>query len=95
MGGKFAVAQMMPVLQDVEGNLKKASHMVAAAKALVDASLAHLYQPGMTAEALYAAYIDFGDDPFIVAVEGPRCEFSGWAYAQQRSQEMLRSSPPP
>ena len=34
MGGKFAVAQMMPVLKDVDGNLKKAANMVAAAKAL-------------------------------------------------------------
>jgi hypothetical protein len=33
---------------------------------VVDECLAHLWKPGMSAEALWKAYRGFGDDPFIV-----------------------------
>jgi hypothetical protein len=42
--------------------------------------------PAFSAEALYDRYTSFGEDPFIVAIDGsrPEVEFSGWRYAQER-----------
>lgn len=58
----------------------------AACRALVDRFLAREYKPGMTAAALYEQYTSFGDDPFIVVVEGPNAGvlFSAWTYAKER-----------
>jgi hypothetical protein len=57
---------------------------------LVDQSLMHQYQQGgVTAEALYDRYTDFGDDPFVVALDGaPGVKFSAWGYAKQRAVEL-------
>ena len=59
---------------------------VAACREIVDHSLAWHHKPGMTAEQLYDTYTDFGDDPFIVALDGaPMGErFSAWTYAKER-----------
>ena len=59
---------------------------VAACREIVDRSLAWHHKPGMTAERLYDDYIDFGDDPFIVAIgDAPLGEkFSAWSYAKER-----------
>jgi hypothetical protein len=55
---------------------------VAACQAIVDRSLAWHHKPGMTADALYDTYVDFGDDPFIQALDDAR--FSAWIYAKER-----------
>jgi hypothetical protein len=55
---------------------------------LVDASLLAEYRDGQTAEQLLGRYTSFGDDPFIVSLDGaPRVEFSAWTYARQRAQD--------
>jgi hypothetical protein len=61
-----------------------------ACRRLVDRSLLHQYrQGGVTAEALYDRYTDFGDDPFVVALGGaPKLEFSAWTYTKQRAAEL-------
>jgi hypothetical protein len=64
---------------------------IAACQRLVDASLRSAYRPGMTAEALWADYARFGDDPFIVATDEP-CRFSAWDYARQRCEALCRLS---
>jgi hypothetical protein len=59
---------------------------VAACREIVDRSLAWHHKPGMTADQLYETYIDFGDDPFVVALgSAPAGErFSAWTYARER-----------
>jgi hypothetical protein len=59
---------------------------VAACRDIVERSLAWHHKSGMTADELYDAYIDFGDDPFIVAVGGAPLgeKFSAWTYAKER-----------
>jgi hypothetical protein len=63
---------------------------VAACREIVERSLAWHHKPGMTADQLYDTYTDFGDDPFIVALDdapvGER--FSAWTYAKQRCAEI-------
>ena len=41
----------------------------------------------MTASELYDAYTGFGDDPFIVVLDGAddNAKFSAWNYAKERS----------
>jgi len=60
---------------------------VAAARQIVDRCLAEDYRPGVTPAALYARYVSFGDDPYIVPQpDGER--FSAWDYAKQRCNEL-------
>jgi hypothetical protein len=59
----------------------------AAARQIVDESLAHHYRPGMTAADLHRMYTSFGDDPFIrPKPDGEK--FSAWDYARQRCDEL-------
>ena len=69
------------------GTLEEA---IAACRWLVDRSLRDLYRPGMTSAQLYDQYTSFGDDPFIVVLEGadPDARFSAWTYAAGRSREI-------
>ena len=57
---------------------------LAVCRAIVEQSLKHGYAPGMTAEALYEGYVAFGDDPFIIVIDGTdeRAKFSAWTYAK-------------
>ena len=52
------------------GTFNTAADAIAAAKALVDASLKHLFKPGMAADALLEEYFAFGQDPFVMAPPG-------------------------
>jgi|HubBroStandDraft_6_1064221.scaffolds.fasta_scaffold812761_1 hypothetical protein len=70
----------------VSGVFEIYTEAVAACQAIVDRSLAWHHKPGMTADELYETYVDFGDDPFVVAIgDEPMGErFSAWTYAEQR-----------
>lgn len=69
---------------------------VAAAKKLVDASLADSYKPGMSAESLYSAYKMFGEDPFILGdCPDPKDAFSAWDYAKRRCEELCGTTTAP
>ncbi len=59
---------------------------VAECRALVDRWLQDQYKPGVTAEALYEHYTGFGEDPFIVVIDGTdaNAKFSAWTYAKER-----------
>lgn len=63
------------------GTYETADAAIEAARTIVLESLRSVYEPGMSAEALYEKYQSFGDDPFVVGPE-PRPEFSAWAYAR-------------
>jgi hypothetical protein len=63
---------------------------------IVEESLDHLRQQGMTAEELREAWGHFGDDPFVrVPPGGPPSTFSACDYAKRRASEMCGISPPP
>jgi hypothetical protein len=70
-----------------------AEEALEACRTLVDLSLLDQYeQGGVTAETLYDRYTDFGDDPFVVALDGaPKVDFSAWNYARERAREFTAS----
>ena len=59
---------------------------LAVCRRIVDKSLNEMQKPGLSADALYSAYTSFGDDPFIVVVDGEdnSTKFSAWSYAKER-----------
>jgi hypothetical protein len=59
-------------------------------QAIVEASLRHLYRPGMKADELFEAYTSFGDDPSISPSPGEF--FSAWDYARRQSDVICRTS---
>lgn len=72
--------------QREQGTYDTLEQAIAVCRAIVDKSLAEEYRPGISAEALYDRYVSFGDDPFIVVIEGvdDGAEFSAWSYAKER-----------
>lgn len=58
---------------------------LAACRKIVDDYLASAHKSGMAASELYASYIEFGEDPFIV---GSDVLFSAWNYAKNRCEEI-------
>jgi hypothetical protein len=76
--------------RSAHGTFATAEQALDACRRRVDQSLVHEYQQGgVTADALYDRYTDFGDDPFVVALDGaPNVKFSAWNYAKQRAAEL-------
>lgn len=52
------------------GIFKSPEKAIAACRRIVDESLRHLHEPGMSEAELIAQYTFFGDDPFIVTLAG-------------------------
>ncbi len=68
------------------GTFDTAEAAISACKRMVDEDLRELRKPGMTAAELIERYRSFGDDPFIVPINGaPPVEFSAWDYAEERA----------
>ena len=69
-----------------QGTYETVEEALAACRGIVDQSLQEEYRPGISAEALYRRYLSFGDDPFIVVLDGSddRATFSAWSYAKER-----------
>jgi hypothetical protein len=59
---------------------------VAKAKAMVLEDLTGMLKPGMSAKALYEAYVAFGVDPWVSGPSGK--SFSAWDYAKELSADM-------
>ena len=59
---------------------------LAACRGIVDQALKEEYRPGISAEQLYDRYTSFGDDPFVVVLDGTDegARFSAWDYAKER-----------
>lgn len=70
------------------GRFESLEDAEAACRRLVDASLSEHFQPGMSAKALFNSYVSYGDDPFIIAEQGPAPSFSARGYAQDRAVAM-------
>ena len=76
------------------GIFPTAEEALAACRRLVDKSLLAEYKTDRTADQLFERYTSFGDDPFIVALDGaPKFEFSAAAYARQRARQLAASGP--
>jgi hypothetical protein len=69
-----------------QGTYETMEEALAACRGIVDQSLEKEHRPGTSAEALYGRYMSFGDDPFIVVLDGSddRATFSAWSYAKER-----------
>jgi hypothetical protein len=70
---------------------------IAACRAIVDQSLEEWqHRPGISAKELYDLYVLFGDDPFVVVLDGgdERAEFSAWNYANERCQIICQKQSP-
>ena len=65
------------------GEFETLDEAVAACRRMVDESLRHLHESGMSAEELWQRYTMFGEDPFVVGGKEP-VPFSAWTYAKER-----------
>ncbi len=68
------------------GVYKTAKKAIAVCRGIVDRSLEQGYRPDISAKALYDGYVSFGEDPFIVVLDGTddNAKFSAWSYAKER-----------
>jgi hypothetical protein len=69
-----------------QGTYESVDEALAACRGIVDQSLQEEYRAGISAEALYGRYMSFGDDPFIMVLEGAddSATLSAWSYAKER-----------
>jgi hypothetical protein len=68
------------------GTFATADEALSACRRIVDEDLGQIHKPGMSAAELIERYRTFGDDPFIVPIDGaPAVDFSAWDYAEQRA----------
>ena len=79
-----------------KGIYKSLAQAISACCELVNKSLEEMYRTGMSAQGLYDLYVRFGDDPFIVVLDGTdeRAEFSAWNYAKERSRVICQQRSP-
>jgi hypothetical protein len=76
------------------GRFATAGEALAACRKLVDESLIEEYRDGATADQLFDRYTSFGDEPFVVALDGaPKVDFSARTYAEQRARELAVAGP--
>ncbi len=73
-----------------DGIFDELEQALAHCRDIVERSLAEEFRPGISAEALYDRYTSFGEDPFIVVLDGKedRAKFSAWSYAKSRCEVM-------
>lgn len=78
-----------------QGVYETTGEALAACYRLIDQSLQEGYRPGMSAQALYDYYTSFGDDPFVVVLDGvdDSFKFSAWTYAKERCRVMCGEDP--
>jgi hypothetical protein len=80
-----------------QGVYETAEDALAACRRINDHSLREGYRPGMSAQAVYDYYTSFGDDPFVVIIDGvdDNFKFSAWSYAEQRCHSICGPDPAP
>ena len=67
----------------VHGEFATWAEALAAARAIVERSLAAEFRPGITPDGLFDRYTSFGDDPHIIPLPDGET-FSAWEYAKER-----------
>lgn len=70
------------------GSFASVDEALTACHDIVERSLQEHFEPGMSAVKLYQFYLSFGEDPFIVAVEAEKVDFSARDFAWIRAQSM-------
>ncbi|MGO8867071.1 MAG: hypothetical protein ACLQME_11275 [Alphaproteobacteria bacterium] len=85
-----------PEERRVHGIYATLEEALAVCRGLVDQALKEEYRPGISAEKLYERYTSFGDDPFIVVLDGADndAKFSAWNYAKERCRALCGDEPP-
>jgi hypothetical protein len=78
------------------GGFNNPDGAVAVCKLIVDERLEHMLKPGMTAEALFDLYANFGEDFDLYAMLGddpviPAHAFSALDYAKERCEVLTRT----
>jgi hypothetical protein len=73
---------------DPVGSFPTAEAAIAAARKIVDTYLMATHLPGMTSQKLFETFKTNGADPFITTEGAKRVEFSAWAYAKRRCDEV-------
>jgi len=77
--------------QTEHGRFDTAAEAIAAGRRLVDAALAKLHRPGMSADDLLEQYFVLGHDPVVTSPpSGEQASFSAWDYAAGRAAAMCR-----
>jgi hypothetical protein len=68
------------------GNYDSLDEAISVCRKIVDQSLREEYKSGMSADDLYSQYTSFGNDPFIVVIDGATdgANFSAWNFAKER-----------
>ncbi len=77
------------------GEYATAEEAIARCRAIVDDYLAEALkiEGNRDATKLYESYVMFGEDPFVVAVDAERVDFSAWGYAKARCVELCGGVP--
>ena len=70
-----------------QGEYDTEEQAIGVCQKIVDDYLFNAHEPGMTTKDLYESYVSFGEDPFIQGGS-----FSGWGYAETRSEEITAST---
>ena len=74
----------------LKGSYTDCEAAVNASKQIVDDFLAKAYGKDKTEDQLWSNYTNWGEEPFIVAIEGEKdCSFSAWDYAKERIKAIL------
>lgn len=87
---------MDPEARYEHGTFDTLDAAIGACREIVDLDLRNIHKPGMNASELFARYQHFGEDPFIVPVDGAdpaataTAPFSAWEYAKQQSDKICR-----
>jgi hypothetical protein len=73
---------------DPVGSFPTADAATVAARKIVDTYLMATHASGMTSQKLFETFKTNGPDPFITTESKERVEFSAWAYAKRRCDEV-------
>jgi hypothetical protein len=76
--------------QREEGTFLTADEAIAAARKVIERSLAECLAPGMTAERLLDCFRSFGEITYIFSGGGLRAAFDPWEYAKQKAADLTR-----
>jgi len=74
------------------GDFQTLDAAIAAARRVVDEYLQSAFEPGINSDTLLATYLQFGEDPFIIASDAAHSGvlFSARDYARERCEEICR-----
>jgi hypothetical protein len=71
------------------GTFDTVDEALSTCRAMVDADLADMAKPGLSAQQLYSFYTHMGRDPFIVGADDKVVPWSAWDYAKLRCNDLV------